>query len=504
VFNGTSWDRQRAIAGVASGANTDLGIAAAGVGPGYARITAQTAVSAAPNTSAVISTLGAAVAIVSVRGTYTGLSLTVEGTDDGTNWTAVPQWLVYEHVTGAWTGTTSGSSGNKHYTVGCSGYRSVRVNVTALSTGTVNINLAAQQGSVNTGLFPVALIDNAGTKVVFQAPSDGGSGTAGMDVNAQMKVYNAATSLFDRKRVASADAMAVAGLAAASNMVYNGSTWDRQRAIDAYKTAAASPDVGLLATQLADRRFTSVSLGTVIGNTQAWDPNGAAVAVIYVGTSTTGTFTFDVSADGTNWISAETWDVAADAEVSGTNLTPTANKVYRIKAAGYRSIRARTVATLGGTVALLANLSSWQLVSTVNGNTPHDGVDAGNPVKIGGYASQGAPTAVSGDADRVSAWLDRFGRQMVVSKSPTATLSNVASSATNVTVLASNTARLGATIYNDSTAVVYLKFGATASTTSFTVKVAAGGYYELPFGYSGIVDGIWASANGSARVTELT
>jgi hypothetical protein len=404
--------------------------------------------------------------------------------------------------------------------------------------------------------------------------------------------------------------------------LFNGTSWDRQRTIDAYKTAAAAPDLGLLATQLTDRRFTSVSLGTVIGNTQAWDPNGAAVAVIYVGTSTTGTYTFEVSADGTNWIAAETWDVVADAEVSGTNLTPTANKVYRIKAAGYRSIRARTVATLGGTVALIANLSSWQLVSTVNGNTPHDGVDAGNPlkvggyakaaaptavsdgdrvnawfstygmlnvtlrdtsggyvspgggtqyaedaalgatptgtlsmarrvdslttltpvaddaismrvsaegalwvklyaaevsgniphdsvdsgspVKIGGYASQGAPSTISNDADRVNAWLDRYGRQMVASKSPTATLSNVASSASNVTVLASNTARLGATVVNDSTQAVYLKFGATASSTSFTVKVAAGGYYEVPFGYTGIIDGIWVSANGNARVTELT
>jgi hypothetical protein len=71
-------------------------------------------------------------------------------------------------------------------------------------------------------------------------------------------------------------------------------------------------------------------------------------------------------------------------------------------------------------------------------------------------------------------------------------------------VLASNTARKGATVFNDSTSAVFLKFGATASATSFTVKVASGGYFEVPFGYTGILDGIWVSANGSARVTELT
>lgn len=89
--------------------------------------------------------------------------------------------------------------------------------------------------------------------------------------------------------------------------------------------------------------------------------------------------------------------------------------------------------------------------------------------------------------------------------SGTATLANVASSATNVTLLAANTARLGATIFNDSTQVLYVKFGATASATSYTVQIAAGGYYEVPQPvFTGKLDGIWASANGNARVTETS
>lgn len=86
----------------------------------------------------------------------------------------------------------------------------------------------------------------------------------------------------------------------------------------------------------------------------------------------------------------------------------------------------------------------------------------------------------------------------------TATLSNVSSSASNVTLLAANAARKGATIFNDSSAILYVKFGTTASTSSYTVQMAAGGYFEVPFGYTGRIDGIWASANGNARVTELT
>lgn len=88
----------------------------------------------------------------------------------------------------------------------------------------------------------------------------------------------------------------------------------------------------------------------------------------------------------------------------------------------------------------------------------------------------------------------------------TSTLSNVASSATSVTLLALNTARLAAVIYNDSTQVLYVKFGATASETSYTYQLPSGGALELPNFpvYTGRIDGIWASANGNARVTEVT
>ena len=85
----------------------------------------------------------------------------------------------------------------------------------------------------------------------------------------------------------------------------------------------------------------------------------------------------------------------------------------------------------------------------------------------------------------------------------TATTANVSSSASNVTVFAANGQAHGRAIYNDSTAVLYLKFGATASTTSYTVQLASNTAYSFPTPvYCGQVDGIWASANGAARTTE--
>lgn len=89
----------------------------------------------------------------------------------------------------------------------------------------------------------------------------------------------------------------------------------------------------------------------------------------------------------------------------------------------------------------------------------------------------------------------------------TATCSNVASSASSVNLFAANPGARLRTIFNDSTQILYVKFGVTASTSSYTVQIAASGYYEFPQDsngkvYDGTVDGIWASANGNARLTE--
>lgn len=75
---------------------------------------------------------------------------------------------------------------------------------------------------------------------------------------------------------------------------------------------------------------------------------------------------------------------------------------------------------------------------------------------------------------------------------------------TSTSILASNANRLGFTIYNEGSAVCYMKLGATASTTSYTLQIASGGYYECPFNYTGAVDGITSSGTAQLRVTEIT
>lgn len=90
-------------------------------------------------------------------------------------------------------------------------------------------------------------------------------------------------------------------------------------------------------------------------------------------------------------------------------------------------------------------------------------------------------------------------------KPATSVTSSVAASISNVTLLPSNSIRLGATIYNDSSSsLLYVKLGATASTTDFTVKLFPLAYYEVPYGYSGNIDGVWSVSSGFARIDELT
>ena len=85
----------------------------------------------------------------------------------------------------------------------------------------------------------------------------------------------------------------------------------------------------------------------------------------------------------------------------------------------------------------------------------------------------------------------------------TSVVTNVAGSATSVTLKVANAARVSLTIFNDSNVRLLLKYGATASVTSNTKKLEAGQQIKI-VDWAGRVDGIWTSASGFARVTEVT
>jgi len=72
------------------------------------------------------------------------------------------------------------------------------------------------------------------------------------------------------------------------------------------------------------------------------------------------------------------------------------------------------------------------------------------------------------------------------------------------TIATASTGRLGCTIFNSGPGTLYVILGtATASTSVFTARLSAGDYYEVPFNYTGLIGGIFATA-GTAEVTQLS
>lgn len=87
------------------------------------------------------------------------------------------------------------------------------------------------------------------------------------------------------------------------------------------------------------------------------------------------------------------------------------------------------------------------------------------------------------------------------------TPARVAAATSSTQLLASNTARLGVVIHNDSnTANLFVKEGTAASATSYLYKVGPQQHLSLPdVGqplYTGSIHGIWDAAVGAATVNE--
>ena len=72
------------------------------------------------------------------------------------------------------------------------------------------------------------------------------------------------------------------------------------------------------------------------------------------------------------------------------------------------------------------------------------------------------------------------------------------------TIATASTGRLGCTIFNSGPGNLHVLLGtATASTSVFTARLSAGDYYEVPFNYTGLIGGIFATA-GTAEVTTVS
>ena|SRR5215831_5754479 len=156
-----------------------------------------------------------------------------------------------------------------------------------------------------------------------------------------------------------------------------------------------------------------------------------------------------------------------------------------------------------GTLSILDGNGVTQTIQVLDQSGIGSGPFTWGHIILDGVAGVLRAQVTSGNALKVDG--SAVTQPVLTKRSLVGVQSSVASSASSVTILASNVNRLGATVYNDSTQILYLLLGAgPASTSVYTVQLASQAYYEVPFNYTAQLTGIWASANGNARVTELT
>ena len=202
-------------------------------------------------------------------------------------------------------------------------------------------------------------------------------------------------------------------------------------------------------------------------------------------------------------------DIAFVQSVSTNSVTLSQKLNSAVGVGDTFSILRPTIVLADSTGAISVNVTT---PATVNQGTP---AASGTGWRITEYGPTGLsnfywnifglieiPTVVVGDPNTGSPWNFISNRGCVQFRSTTSGHVSVAASTSNVTLLGDQPVRSGASIYNDSTANLYLKLGATASTSSFTTIVRPNQLYEVPFGYTGIIDGLWSAATGNARIME--
>lgn len=171
----------------------------------------------------------------------------------------------------------------------------------------------------------------------------------------------------------------------------------------------------------------------------------------------------------------------------------------------------------GGTMSINANLGDIEALLTTLQADVADGITV----------SSGTVTANAGDVSSLigggyANLVDLFGNENIGIKEPSFTTQIAGTVTANPTyatsggtgpttftstsygtIAASNSNRKGLTVFNEGAGNLHITIGtATTSTSSYTIRISGGDYYELPYNYTGLIGGIFATA-GTARVTEI-
>lgn len=359
--------------------------------------------------------------------------------------------------------------------------------LTQLNTNTTNINQFRIGGqSVNLG----AGVIGTGTQRVVLATDqaqltnalkvDGSAVTQPVSATALPLPAGAATQTTLASLLAKTPAIGTAGSAATDVTTIQGIAGGTAVPVSGTFTANPAADISTSATI------------TTSGTTTLSGLNGMSTLVLEILSNTAGgvSCVMQGTLDGTNWENIGVLNGQGGTSFLFTTFGNAAG-LYLAPIAGFSAVRLNVTITSGSMgVNLRASVGeTWARQVTVSNSVS----TTSNVTQLG-----------SANINLGSGGISTGTQRIITASSTTPTVTSVAASATSVSLLALTSTRAGATFYNEpGGAILYLKLGATASTTSYTIQVAPGGYYEVPFKYSGAIDGIWASASGNVRITEL-
>lgn len=253
----------------------------------------------------------------------------------------------------------------------------------------------------------------------------------------------------------------------------------------------------------------SIPAGTnLIGNVKVSDgTNTAAVKAASTAAIATDT-ALVVAVSPNNTIAATqsgTWNVGLSAGTNyagkvrltdGTTDTSVIATIGSLKS-DTSSVAGTATATGNGTasagcqrVTIASDNTAFTVNATATGNVAHDAADSGNPVKIGGKARTANPTAAA-NGDRVDAYFDTAGRQVVVMAAPRDLTGVQQTTITSSTAETTIVTAAGAGVFADithlsitngsATATIVTLKDSTAGTTRGIWNLSAGGGVVLPF-----------------------
>lgn len=401
---------------------------------------------------------------IDVRGTFTATLIPEGSIDAGTTW-----FTVTINPVGGGAGVTSITAAGA-WTAAIAGFTNFRVRIDAYTSGTATVNLqsipAAQMSTNITAtvetnfdyLEDAAHVSGDRGAFILAVRNDGNSALSGTDGdytpisvdsagNPQVDILTVtpgtgASNLGKAEDAAHASAdvgVMVLGVRNDANAALSGTDLDYTPiSVD----SAGNPQVDIIAALPAGtNNIGDVDVLTVVTGTGATNLGKAEDAGHTTGD--TGVFILGVRNDANAALSGTDLDYtpisvdsAGNPQVdiiaalpAGTNNIGDVDVLTVITGTGATNLgkaedAAHTTGDTGVFVLGVANEAQTTLAADADyiaqatdtkgntlvvGNIAHDGVDAGNPVKIGGTARQTNPTAVA-DTDRVNGFFDDVGR----------------------------------------------------------------------------------------------